>query len=288
MNKLPTICLKDGTVLPVLGQGTWLSGEIPEKEENEKASLLHGIDRGMTVIDSAEGYGWGLSEEFIKRAVKDVDREKIFVISKVEPQNAGKDKIFEHCQNSLDHLGMDYLDMYMLHWRDDEKAPLAEVVESMEELIKQGKIRRWGVSNFDVKDMEDLWKIPNGDHCMVNQIQYNIQARGIEYSMVDWLKEHGVVLMAYAPMAHSGEIRQKVMQNPRLKGIAEKHGISMMQLLLAFTVRNKDLIAIPRSELPEHIDSNIDVLSVVLDDEDMKIINEEFPAPQEKIPLEII
>jgi diketogulonate reductase-like aldo/keto reductase len=167
-----SIQLKDGTKVPVLGQGTWFMGEQKQKQEEEIKALRTGVGEGMTLIDTAEMYGEGLSEKLVGESISVFNREDLFLVSKVYPHNAGKDHIFDACNRTLQRMQTDYLDLYLLHWRGS--IPLSETVACMEELIKQGKIRRWGVSNFDTSDMEELLHIKNGENCMVNQVLYHL------------------------------------------------------------------------------------------------------------------
>ena len=286
--EMKQVALRDGTLLPKLGQGTWLSGENPDHEAAEIAAFRKGVELGMTLIDTAEGYGFGLAEKFIKKAIDGLDRNDLFIISKVEPPNAHRGDIIRHCQQSLDNMGLDYLDMYLLHWYDPSIVPTAEAVEGLEELVAMGKIKRWGVSNFDLEGLEELWSIPGGSNCMLNQIQYNIGARGIEYDVLPWMKEHGVGMMAYAPMGHGGETRKRMMDSEVLHRVAERHGLTMMQFMLAFTLQRDDVIAIPRHELPEHAEWNFGTQFVTFTQEDWDDINSVFPAPTCHTPLSII
>ena len=162
------IVLRDGAAVPSIGQGTWYLGENPGTFDAEKKALLQGIKCGMTLIDTAEMYGDGEAEELVGKVISEADREKLFIVSKVYPFHAGRDRIFTSCEDSLQRLGTDRLDLYLLHWRG--QIPLSETVECMKQLIRDGKILRWGVSNFDTEDMEELWSVPDGDHCMVNQV----------------------------------------------------------------------------------------------------------------------
>lgn len=189
--------LKDGALMPKLGQGTWFLGEDKSKEQDEIKSIKIGIENNMTLIDTAEMYGEGLAEELVGKAIKGYDREKLFLVSKVYPHNAGRRNIFRSCENTLKRMGVEYLDLYLLHWRG--AVPLSETVECMEELVKKGKIKRWGVSNFDIDDMKELMTVKDGDKCVVNQVLYHLGSRGIEYSLYPWMKEHNIPVMAYLP-----------------------------------------------------------------------------------------
>ena len=286
-----TVQLPDGSSMQKLGQGTWKMGEDDRKAEKEVAGLQYGIDLGLSMIDSAEMYADGKAEMIAGRAIQRYDRKDIYLISKVYPQNACREHIYSSLDRSLKLLGTDYLDMYLLHWRED--ADLSEVVYLMEELKEKGKIRRWGVSNFDVADMEDLWKVPDGNKCCVNQILYNLGTRGIEYDLLQWQREKQVPFMAYTPVGQAGALvteagvsKEALMSDKNVLEVAEKHGISVVQLLLAFVLRLDDMIAIPKAVSPEHIDENAATLDIVLTDEDLEQLSASFPAPTEKKPME--
>lgn len=184
------VYLPDGSSMPQLGQGTWQMGEDDNKYEREIAGLRHGIELGMTLIDTAEMYADGKAENIAGNAAKPFARESLYICDKVYPKNADRKHIYSSVERSLKLLGTDYIDLYLLHWRED--ADLAEVAYCMEDLKDRGWIRRWGVSNFDVDDMEDLWKVPDGNKCTVNQVLYNLGTRGIEYDLLDWQREKGV------------------------------------------------------------------------------------------------
>ena len=284
MNK--NIKLSDGSTIPVLGQGTWHMGEKIISEDKEVSALKYGINKDMTLIDTAEMYGSGGAELLVGKAIKGKNRNKLYIVSKVYPHNAGRDNIFQSCEKSLKRLGTDYLDLYLLHWPG--RISLEETVECMEELVKQGKIRRWGVSNFDTGDLEELWKVKNGDKCVVNQVLYHLGSRGIEYDLLPWMEEKDVVAMAYCPLAQGGELRKGLLNSSSVKLVAEKHNISPAQVLLAFIVNRKNMVAIPKSSSKDHIDENSQIYNIKLDNEDIRLLDEENPAPNYKIPLDIV
>ncbi|MCP1223431.1 aldo/keto reductase [Sebaldella sp. S0638] len=208
------VILRDGGQVNAIGQGTWRMGEKHSEKLKEVKVLRLGIDLGMTLIDTAEMYGSGGAEEITGEAVKGI-RDKVFVVSKVYPQNADKKRAVLSCENSLKRLGTDYIDLYLLHWRGS--VPLHETVDVMEQLVKDGKIKRWGVSNFDVKDMEELWKIPKGSNCAVNQVLYHLGSRGIEYDLLPWCRGKGLPVMAYCPVAQGGVLREELLGNKTVK-----------------------------------------------------------------------
>lgn len=280
------VCLSDGTKLPCIGQGTWFLGEHKDRLEREQKALCAGINAGMTLIDTAEMYGSGKAELLIGKVIKTMDRSSLFLVSKVYPHNAGKKNIFKSCMASLERMGTDYLDLYLLHWRGG--IPLSETVACMEQLKKEGKIRRWGVSNFDTEDMEELWNVPKGSNCAVNQVLYHIASRGIEYDLLPWMRSHQLPLMAYCPLAQAGNLRRGLYENQVLKQIAKNHGATVSQVLLAFVVRDGNIIAIPRTGRQEHTMENAKAAQVILTKEELAMIDREFPAPSRKVSLDIV
>lgn len=278
--------LSDGTMVPCLGQGTWFLGEHKSQIVREQEALTAGIDAGMTLLDTAEMYGSGKAEALVGRTIKGMDRSRLFLVSKVYPHNAGRKNIFKSCMASLERMGTDYLDLYLLHWRGG--IPLSETVACMEQLKKEGKIRRWGVSNFDTDDMEELWSVPKGKNCAVNQVLYHVASRGIEYDLLPWMREHQVPLMAYCPLAQAGSLRRGLYDNEVLKKIADNHKATVSQVLLAFAVRDGNTIAIPRTGRKEHTLENAAAVQVILTDEELGMIDKEFPAPTRKVYLDIV
>lgn len=284
MNRMVT--LSDGTSVPALGQGTWFLGEKRAQFEREKEALTAGVGAGMTLIDTAEMYGSGKAELLIGETIRQMDRSSLFLVSKVYPHNAGRKNIFKSCMASLDRMGTNYLDLYLLHWRGG--IPLEETVACMEQLKKEGKIRRWGVSNFDTDDMEELWQVPGGKNCAVNQVLYHAGSRGIEYDLLPWMREHGVALMAYCPLAQGGDLKRGMYQSPVLQQIAQAHGATVSQVLLAFAMRDGSTIAIPRSSRKEHTLENAGADTLVLTEEELAKIDGAFPAPNRKVYLDIV
>jgi diketogulonate reductase-like aldo/keto reductase len=278
----------NGLSIPALGQGAWHIGDNIRQERDETAALRRGIELGMNMIDTAEMYGDGKSETLIGKALQDVRREEYLLVSKVYPHNAGIDNIFASCDASLKRLGADYLDLYLLHWRGS--VPLAETVECMERLVKMGKIRRWGVSNFDVADMEELWDIPNGNNCAVDQALYHLGSRGIEYDLIPWLSSRGVAVMAYCPLAQAGKLgrsRGDLLANETLLSVAEKYNMSVIQLLLAFTLRQANVSAIPKAASPRHVEENAAILDIRVSDDDWGKVDRAFRPPSSKTRLDI-
>ncbi len=288
---LPELLLPDGSKMPRLGQGTWQMGEDDEQSEREIHGLQYGIRQGLRLIDTAEMYADGKAENITGNAIGAFARESLYLVSKVYPQNANRHRIYSSLARSLKLLGTDYLDLYLLHWRED--ADLAEVVYCMEDLKRQGKIRRWGVSNFDVQDMEDLWKVPDGRNCCTNQILYNLGCRGIEYDLIPWQRAHHVPFMAYSPVGQAGALttqdgvsKKALMTDANVQEVARRKGISVVQLLLAFVLREADFTAIPKAVGEDHIDENIAALDIDLNAEDLEQLSRSFPAPKQKVRME--
>ena len=283
---MKTICLPDGTHLPVIGQGTWYLGEDPAKRDSEIETLRWGAQNGLNLIDTAEMYGDGASEELIGAAIQPLERDKLFLVSKVYPWNAGREDIFASCQDSLDRLGTDYLDLYLLHWRGS--VPLSETVACMEELKAEGKIRRWGVSNFDLDDMQELLRLKKGENCAVVQDLYHLGSRGVEFDLLPFLRRQGIPLMAYSPLAQAGRLRQNLLRNAAVRTVAQQHQITPIQVLLAFVIAQDGVFAIPRASRVSHVQANRAAADVQLSSEDLALLNRAFPAPDHKVGLDMI
>ena len=286
-----TLLLPDGSRMPRLGQGTWQMAEDDAQAEREIAGLRHGFDLGFRLIDSAEMYADGKSELLVGKALQGYRREDQFIVTKVLPENANRRRIFSSLDRSLALLGTDYVDLYLLHWRGD--TDLAEVAACMESLKAEGKIRRWGVSNFDVQDMEDLWKVPDGHRCCVNQILYNLGSRGVEYDLIPWQRERQVPLMAYCPVGQAGALvtqdrvsKEALVHDRNVRAVAERHGCSIVQVLLAFVLRLEDMAAMPKAVGVSHIEEKYAVKKITLSEEDIEQLSVSFPAPTAKVPME--
>ncbi len=272
-------------VLPALGIGTWEMGDDPKIRDEEIAAIRAGLDAGLSVIDTAEMYGNGRSEELVGESIKPYPRAKIFLISKVLPQNASRSKMRQSLQNSLQRLQTDYLDLYLYHWRG--MVPLSETVSELQALQKEGLIRSWGVSNFDIDDMEELWQLPEGQNCVVNEDLYNLETRGIEYSLLPWQREHHVPLIAYSPLGRGPKMGSTMMKNDAILQVAEKHEASAYQILLAWVMQQPDVLAIPKSSSSKHLLSNLKALDIELTPEDLQILEQAYPKPVQKEPLAI-
>lgn len=280
-----TIKLADGTKLPAIGQGTWYMGEIEWEAEREAEALRLGLDLGMTVIDTAEMYGKGGAERVVARALQG-RRDEAFLVSKVLPSHSGRENIIKACENSLRRLKTDRLDMYLLHWRG--RVPLSETAEAMEKLKRDGKILRWGVSNLDTEDMEELLRTPHGEGCETNQVLYHLGSRGIEYDLLPWQHRVGMPIMAYCPLAQGGSLRRELMGNSEVRSTAERLLVTPAQVLLAWVIRGGSTIAIPKASNPAHVTENAAAALLHLSNEDAARLEQAFPAPGRKVPLDII
>ncbi|MCE9682748.1 aldo/keto reductase [Halomonas alkalisoli] len=286
---LPATAHETGIELPVIGQGTWYMGEGLAPHRDEVRALQQGLELGMTLIDTAEMYADGGAEEVVGEALAG-RRTQAFLVSKVYPWNAGRQSAIEACERSLSRLGTDHLDLYLLHWPGS--IPLEETLEAFERLREQGKIRRFGVSNFDVDELDALHALPGGGDCAVNQVLYHLGSRGIETALRPWACRHGLPLMAYCPLAQAGQLRHDLFGHPVVRELADGLGITPAQLLLAWVTRpvegRRDVIAIPKAVQPAHVADNAAALAVRLDDETVARLDDAFPAPSGKVPLDIV
>lgn len=274
-----------GVVLPAIGQGTWYMGENPGHRRAEVSALRAGVDLGLTLIDTAEMYADGGAEEVVGEALNGL-RERVFLVSKVYPWNAGGQKAIAACEASLRRLKTDYLDLYLLHWSGN--FTFAETVEAMETLIAQGKIRRWGVSNLDVDEMQALWQVPGGRQCATNQVLYHLASRGIEYDLLPWCQQHQLPVMAYSPLAQAGRLRSGLLNHPVVNEIAHAHSASAVQILLAWVISHQGVMAIPKAASVEHVQQNAAALSITLSAQELAALDKAYPAPKEKTALDMV
>ena len=265
--------------MPALGQGTWKIGEDRSRAAVEREALLAGIELGMTLIDTAEMYGDGATERLLAGVLAGGRREGVFLVSKAYPQNAGRRSLPAACEASLRRLRTDRLDLYLLHWPGP--VPLAETVEAMEALVAAGKIRAWGVSNFDAEEMDDLVEA-GGGACATNQVLYNVARRGPEYDLVPWLARHRMPLMAYSPV-EQGRLPAK----PALRDVAERHAATPMQVALAWAMRD-GAIAIPKAGTVAHVRENRRAADIVLNEDDLVTLDAAFPPPSRKVRLAML
>ncbi|MGQ9366146.1 aldo/keto reductase [Azospirillum sp. ST 5-10] len=275
-----TIRLPGGDEVPVLGQGTWFMGEDARSRAGEVAALRLGLDLGMTLIDTAEMYGDGGAEEVVGEAIAG-RRDAVFLVSKVLPQNATRRGTIAACERSLRRLGTDRIDLYLLHWRG--RPPFAETIEAFETLMRDGKIRRWGVSNLDPDDMAELVGLPGGTAVQTDQVLYNLTRRGIEHDLLPWCRRRGVPVMAYSPIEQG-----RLLGEPALRRVAQRHGVTPAQVALAWTLRDGGVIAVPKAATPAHVRDNRAALDLRLDGQDLAELDRAFPPPDGPQPLEML
>jgi diketogulonate reductase-like aldo/keto reductase len=277
---IPKTQLPSGEAVPILGQGTWRMGEDPRKRKQELAALQLGLDLEMSLIDTAEMYGEGRAEELIAEAISG-RRDEVFLVSKFYPQNATRKRMIAACERSLKRLQTDCIDLYLLHWRGT--VPLHETLAGFDELLRAGKIRHWGVSNFDLDDIEELVSLPMGSTFATDQVLYNLLRRGIEWNLLPWCRQHTVPIMAYAPVEEG-----RLLENVNLKSIASGHGVTPAKIALAWLLRQEKIIAIPKASRPEHVRENQQALEVHLTDKDLKELDLIFPPPKGPRSLQMI
>jgi diketogulonate reductase-like aldo/keto reductase len=275
-----TIKLPSGEAMPVLGQGTWGMAEGTRRRADEIAALRLGLDLGMTLIDTAEMYADGAAEKLVAEAIAG-RRDEVFLVSKVLPNNASRRGTIAACERSLRRLGTDRLDLYLLHWRGP--IPLEETLDAFAALVRTGKIRHWGVSNFDVSDMEELVDLPGGTAVATDQVLYNLTRRGIEYDLLPWCRERGLPIMAYSPIEQGRLLGHRELQN-----VAARHGATPAQVALAWVLRQDGVSAIPRAGTPAHVRENRAALDLRLTEQDLAALDRSFPPPTEPRPLEML
>lgn len=281
---MKTINLPNGTAIPLLGQGTWKMGDNKGKEAEEIAALQEGIALGMTLLDTAEMYGEGRSERLIGKAIAPFSRQDLYLVSKVYPHNAGKQNLEKSLDQSLKNLNTSYLDLYLLHWRGS--IPMEETIEAMETQVAKGKIKGWGVSNFDTPHMKALLSLPQGNHCQVNQVMFHLGSRGVEYDLLPYLKEQNIPLMAYCPLAQGN--KERLLGQSGVQQLAEKYQVTAMTILLAFVLQTEGVFAIPKASSPDHVRENHKALSLQFTQEDWEILNKAFPKPSRKTELDML
>ena len=277
---MPTVRLADATSVPALGLGTWRMGDDARRGAHELNALRAGIEAGFTLFDTAEMYGDGGAETLLGQAIAG-RRDEMFVVSKVYPHNAGARNAVAACERSLRRLGTDRLDLYLLHWRS--RIPLAETVAAFERLRRDGKILRWGVSNFDVADMNELLALPDGPRCAVNQVLYHLGERGIEWDLAGLCKRHRVALMAYSPLGEGALLRSR-----KLARISAAAGATPSQVALAWLLRRDDVIVIPQTSNVAHVVENRAAASLRLSEATLAKLDAAFPPPSRSRPLAVI
>lgn len=274
------------TTVPAIGVGTWNIGEEPAKHGEEVKAIQTAIDAGATVIDTAEMYGQGRSEKLISEAIKPFDRSKLYLIDKVLPQNASHQRLEKSLDRSLKLMQTDYFDLYLLHWRGG--IPLAETVDELVKMQTKGKIRHWGVSNFDVADLEELWALPHGRKCVANEDLYNLDRRGIEYDLLPLMRDNDLPLIAYSPLSQGDRLSGNLAVNPLLKELAANHQATVYQIMLAWVIRDQHTLAIPKAASPVHARENVEALNITFSHDELAALTKAFPKPTHKEPLSVI
>ena len=277
---LPTVPLPDGTCVPVLGQGTWNMGDDPGRRAEELRALQTGLDLGLSLIDTAEMYGDGNSEQLVGEAIRG-RRDEVVLVSKILPGHATRQGTVSACHASLRRLGTDHLNLYLLHWRG--RVPLAETIEALEGLRQAGDIRAWGVSNFDPGDLRELAGVPGGEHVATNQVLYNLTRRGTEFDLLPQAQRRGLPIMAYSPVEQG-----RLAGNAGLKAVAVRHGVGEVQVALAWVLRQPGVIAIPKAAQASHVRENRAELDLQLTDDDRRELDAAFPPPQRAQTLETL
>jgi diketogulonate reductase-like aldo/keto reductase len=275
-----TITLPSGQSIPALGQGTWNMAENARHRTSEIAALRQGLELGMTLIDTAEMYANGAAESLVSEAIAG-HRDEVFLVSKVLPNHASHQGTITACENSLRRLKIDRIDLYLLHWRG--RVPLKETLDAFHTLQQTGKIRYWGVSNFDISDMQELVNLLDGSAVATNQVLYNLTRRGIEYNLLPWSAQHHLPIMAYSPIEQG-----RMLNHTALHTIAERHQATPAQVALAWLLRQEFVCAIPKASTPDHVRENYAALDLHLTDEDLSALDHSFPPPTRARPLEML
>ena len=273
-----------GDRVPALGLGTWRMGETKRARTTEVAAVKTALQIGYRLIDTAEMYGNGGAEEVVGAALQEemrantVSREELTIVSKVLPSNASQAGVMRACERSLKRLKLDVIDVYLLHWRGS--VPLSDTIAAFEQLRSEGRIRHWGVSNFDTADMQQLWQLPAGSHCAANQVYYSASERGVEFNLLPWQRDHGVATMAYSPIDQGALARDTTFAT-----IGQRHGVSASSAALAWVLRHPAMIAIPMSTSESHLRENFAAADIELTAEDLAQVDAQYPAPKRKRAL---
>lgn len=275
-----TVTLPDGASVPALGLGTWYMGEQSATRATEVAALRTGMDCGLTLIDTAEMYGDGAAEELVGEAIAG-RRDSVYLVSKVLPSHATRRGTVEACQASLRRLGTDHLDMYLLHWRG--RVPLAETVAGFEDLVQAGSIGGWGVSNFDVRDLDEMASVPGGERVQTDQVLYNLNRRGLEYDLLPRCRQAGMPLMPYSPVDHG-----RLLENPAVRDMASAKGATAAQLALAWVLRLPQVFAVVKASTPARVTENRAAMEISFSTAELEELDRMFPPPSSKVPLEML
>ena len=273
------VTLPGGDKIPAIGLGTWHMGEAADLLQAEADVLRHGLDCGLSLVDTAEMYGEGGAELVVAEAIRD-RRDEAYIVSKVYPHNASYDGVIAACERSLERLETDRIDLYLLHWRG--QFPLDETVSGFERLKTDGKIRNWGVSNLDTGDMTELLGVRNGCNCAVDQVLYNLSDRGIEWDLKPKLVKNHLPVMAYCPLGEG-----RLLRDASLATLADRHGVTPASIALAWLLSRQQTIAIPKTSRMERIAPIVAALDVELDQDDLALLDHEFPAPDGPSALSI-
>lgn len=277
---MQTVKLPCGESVAAFGLGTWEMAQSRAARAEEIATIRLALDRGVTLIDTAEMYGEGAVEELVGEAIAG-RRDEVFLVTKVYPHNASRRGTPAACERSLKRLRTERIDLYLLHWRGE--IPLAETLEALERLVEQGKIRHYGVSNLDLADMQELWGLPGGQQVQTNQLLYNLTRRGIERELLPWLRQHRIPVMAYSPIEQA-----KLLRDPRLQSFAQRHGVTPAQAALAWLLQHQDVMVIPKTGKRERLTENLRALERPLDAAALQELNRLFPPPAKPGPLEML
>jgi diketogulonate reductase-like aldo/keto reductase len=276
---MKTVALPGGERVPAVGQGTWRMGENAKNRAAEVAALRRGLDCGLTLIDTAEMYGEGGAEEVVAEAIEG-RRDEVFLVSKVYPHNASVSACIEACNRSLQRLRTDCIDLYLLHWRGE--VPLEETLEAFTRLLHTGRIRYYGVSNFDLGDMRELWGHAQGTGAASNQVLYNLNKRAAEVGVLPWCRERGVPLMAYSPLDEG-----RLSSSTALRAVARRHDATALQVALAWCLRHPDVIVIPKAVAIAHVRDNAAAAALELTAQDLAELDRAFPKPKRGTPLDV-
>jgi diketogulonate reductase-like aldo/keto reductase len=266
--------------MPVLGLGTWRMGESVHRRADEVAALAHGLSLGVTLIDTAEMYGDGEAERIVADAVG-ARRDEVFIVSKVLPENSSRRGTLAACERSLKRLKTDRIDLYLLHWRGSPA--LAETLEAFATLVAAGKIRHWGISNFDIGEMSELWETAGGQAVATNQVLYNLARRGIEFDLMPWCQARGIPIMAYSPIEQG-----RMLDHATLREVAARHDATPAQVALAWLTRQDGVVTIPKTSTRAHVEEDLAALDLRLTRDDLATLDHAFPPPKKSHPLDML